>query len=203
MAKLKVNITNIKFPSDVIIFIEKELKALKVDKRLRIQAMLHSEEILMKFKEHATSDIICVIVRKHLGDPFIEISMPGEEFDEKELVGEEEIGSLLDSEEDNEDTIRAIILHAYGNRLRYRNKNKINNVSISVGESSKKTIYYAVTSLCIALLAGIICNLFVPKSINNMLCDNIFVPFKTMFINALKMIVGPIIFFSIALIIIY
>ncbi len=198
MSKLRVNIKNVEFPSDVVLFIEKELKALKVDKRLRLQAMLHAEEILVKLKEHATSDNIVVAVKKRMGDPHIEICMPGDEFDEKELVGGEEFGSLLDLDDDSESSIRAIILQAYGNRLVYKNRNKINNVSIAVGESSKKNVYYTVISLVLALLIGIICSAFVPQGINDTLCTYIFIPFKTMFVNALKMIVGPIIFFSIA-----
>ncbi len=198
MSKLRVNIKNVEFPSDVVLFIEKELKALKVDKRLRLQAMLHAEEILVKLKEHATSDNIVVAVKKRMGDPHIEICMPGDEFDEKELVGGEEFGSLLDLDDDSESSIRAIILQAYGNRLVYKNRNKINNVSIAVGESSKKNVYYTVISLILALLIGIICSAFVPQGINDTLCTYIFIPFKTMFVNALKMIVGPIIFFSIA-----
>ena len=126
MATMKYSFSSTEFPSELVIFIEKELNALKVDKKLRIQAMLLSEEVLVKLGEHATSDDVKVEVRKRLGDLYIEISAPGEEFDVKEFVGSASIDSL-DEMDDTEDSIRDIILHAYGERLKYRNRYKVNN----------------------------------------------------------------------------
>ena len=88
MSTMKTDISLKDYPSNLVSFIEKELSSMKVDKRLKIQAMLHSEEVLVKLKEYGTAQDVTVNVRKHLGNPYIDISMPGEEFDEKELVGD-------------------------------------------------------------------------------------------------------------------
>lgn len=197
MATMKYSFSSTEFPGELVIFIEKELTALKVDKKLRIQAMLLSEEVLVKLREHATSDDVKVEVRKRLGDLYIEISAPGEEFDVKEIVGSASIDSL-DEMDDTEDSIRDIILHAYGERLKYRNRYKVNNVSIAVGETDKKSIYYTVISLIASIVVGLLFNLLVPVKVNTALCNYLFTPIKTMFINSLKMVIAPIIFFSIA-----
>ena len=86
MSKLCSSANSQEFPRVLVDFIGSELTALKVNKKLRIQAMLQSEEIMVKFKEHSTTDNITVTVKKSFGDPFIEIRMGGEFFDVKELV---------------------------------------------------------------------------------------------------------------------
>lgn len=75
MSKLSSNANSPEFPRILVDFIGSELTSLKVDKKLRIQAMLQSEEIMVKFKEHSTTDNITVTVKKSFGDPFIEIRM--------------------------------------------------------------------------------------------------------------------------------
>lgn len=194
MSTMKTDISLKDYPSNLVSFIEKDLSSMKVDKRLKIQAMLLSEEVLVKLKEYGTAQDVTVNVRKHLGNPYIDISMPGEEFDEKELVGDYSDESAGDI---SEDSIRSIILHAYGEHLKYRHKNKVNHVRIEVDSSNKKSIYYTVFTMAIALVLGLLFNFFVPHNLNAALCHYIFVPVKTVFINSLKMIVAPVVFFSI------
>ena len=52
-------------------------------------------------------------------------------------------------------------------------------------------------ALAAAIVVGMLMKTFVPDTVNTTLNDNIFSSISTMFLNALKMIVGPVVFFSI------
>ena len=51
-------------------------------------------------------------------------------------------------------------------------------------------------ALVAAIVVGMLMKTFVPDTVNTVLNDNIFSSISTMFLNALKMIVGPVVFFS-------
>ena len=50
-------------------------------------------------------------------------------------------------------------------------------------------------ALAAAIVVGMLMKTFVPDTVNTVLNDNIFSSISTMFLNALKMIVGPVVFF--------
>ena len=180
-------------------FVRNTLVEFRVDKKLRIQAMLLAEEVLVRMHEHLQEgELVTVRIIKKPGQPIIEIHSKGEEFDVGELAGELAGDDPFDApDEETEDAIRSVIIHAYGDKLKYRYKNGVNLVSIAVGETGKKFLYYTVGALLLALLAGFGARMAFPDEINESLCNNIFSPIKTMFINALKIVVGPVVFFSI------
>ncbi|MBQ6575938.1 MAG: dicarboxylate/amino acid:cation symporter, partial [Lachnospiraceae bacterium] len=51
--------------------------------------------------------------------------------------------------------------------------------------------------MALAIIAGLILSQFVPASFNDLLDTYILTPVKTMYLNGLKMVVAPVVFFSI------
>ncbi len=105
-----------------------------------------AEEVLVRMHEHLQEgELVTVRIIKKPGQPIIEIRSKGEEFDVGELAGELAGDDPFDApDEETEDAIRSIIIHAYGDKLKYRYKNGVNLVSIAVGETGKKFLYLPV-----------------------------------------------------------
>ena len=85
-----------------------------------------------------------------------------------------------------------------GDNISINHKNGINHVQINV----KKSPYRQLINTLFALIGGIVFGLLLKNvlsdEINLMLVNSLFSPVYTMFLNALKMIVGPLVLFSIA-----
>lgn len=94
--------------------------------------------------------------------------------------------------------IRDVLLKANEERLRYKNKNNMNLVEITVQKNPHAMVLHTMLALIAAIVIGVLMKVFVPSGVNEALNNTIFTSISTMFLNALKMIVGPVVFFSIA-----
>ena len=101
-------------------------------------------------------------------------------------------------EEKEEKIIRDVLLKANEERLRYKNKNNMNLVEITVQKNPHAMVLHTMLALIAAIVIGVLMKVFVPSGVNEALNNTIFTSISTMFLNALKMIVGPVVFFSIA-----
>lgn len=178
--------------------IEQKLTKFGMKQKDITRNMLVAEEVITSLLEHGKdADRIYLSVRRVLEDISIEIAVAGDEFSfEKSL----EFGESLDMEElgpNAELTIRNMILRSVVSDLKYRHKNGLNTVRITVVKSKRAMLYRTLGAMALAILVGILMRLFVPQSFSDGLNTNLLVPVKTMFMNALKMVVTPVVFFSI------
>lgn len=136
-------------------------------------------------------------VRKWLGEVIVEVSVPGTAYD---FAGSLEMGVPLDAEEigkDAEITIRNMILRSFATDLKYRNQANVNSVRLTVVCSNNRQLYYTLGATLLALAMGMRFKLLLPETVSQLLNADPFVPIKTMFMNGLKMVVAPVVFFSI------
>ena len=63
--------------------------------------------------------------------------------------------------------------------------------------SRQAFLYQTLGAMALAVCLGILFSSFMPANLNGFINDAIFMPVKTMYMNALKMIVAPVVFFSI------
>jgi len=163
-----------------------------------VKKMLVAEEVMAALLAHADkAGTMHLSVRRLFEDISIEISVAGREFSFAESLS---LGADLDTEEigpDAEQSIRNTILRSVVEDLKYRHRNGMNAVRITVTRSRRAMLYKTLGAMAIAIAAGILLRLLAPESFCGILNDNILVPVKTMFMNALKMIVTPVVFFSI------
>lgn len=68
-------------------------------------------------------------------------------------------------------------------------------VEIMVQKNPHAMAIQTMLALAAAIVVGMLMKTFVPDTVNTVLNDNIFSSISTMFLNALKMIVGPVVFF--------
>lgn len=177
-------------------FIVDGLKETDVDSEHAIKAQLLAEEMIVPLIENnaAKGGDIRVQIKKTLGEISINISAKGEEYD---FVGGDE--SLSDAVGDAEvqDVIRSIILRAHGENLKYSYKNGINSVRIIAGKAGVSTVKLTLGALAAGLLFGLFIKLALPAAVCAGICEYMLSPVSTMFMNALKIIIAPVVFFSI------
>lgn len=184
--------------SKALDIIEEKLNDYKLDRKDITKSMLASEEVMNALLEHAEkAEYMYLSVRRILDEVSIEISVPGKEFPFEQSL---HIGAVVSAEDvgyDTERVIRSTILKSFVDDLKYRYRAGMNTVRISVIKSKKAMLYKTLGAMALAVILGILCKNFMPEAVYLPINDNILVPIKTMFMNALKMIVAPVVFFSI------
>ena len=186
-------------------FIKEGLEEFGIEKKQTIKTMLLVEEVLVKLREHAKDpdENICIILNKRFGRVYVNLSLRGEKFQfiyghTIEEVLDQENDDLQSAQEKEEKIIRDVLLKANEERLRYKNKNNMNLVEITVQKNPHAMVLHTMLALIAAIVIGVLMKVFVPSGVNEALNNTIFTSISTMFLNALKMIVGPVVFFSIA-----
>ena len=178
--------------------IEEKLQKYKLSRKEIAKSILAAEEVVKALLEHGESaSYLYLSVRRILDEISIEIAVEGREFSfEKEI----DLGEKLDAEDigpDTERTIRSMILKSLLGDLKYRHRAGMNTVRISVQKSKRIMLYRTLGAMFLAVIVGVLLKGFVSEALYLPLNDHLLVPVKTMFMNALKMVVAPVVFFSI------
>ncbi|MBQ9616448.1 MAG: cation:dicarboxylase symporter family transporter [Selenomonadaceae bacterium] len=130
-----------------------------------------------------------VRIKKRFGDIHLVLSARGEAVNP--------IMSLTEWVEDDIDLYSVNVLKANRDRMGYSRKNGANVISIKVHEASIGTIYKISASIFLGLLLGLIMRGYAPQAAI-LAFDHYFqTPITALFMNALGMMVAPVIFFSI------
>lgn len=154
------------------------------------------EEILVCLRDNALGDKkVSIKIKRSFSGRVIEFEAPGSKIDAFEGGNIDTAIRLMD--ETSEEAIRSLLLKAYGENLKYVHKDGLNRVMLHIKKKSLGSTGITLLSMGAAILLGILFKSFVPSAVNDVLCHYIFMPFRTMFINALKIVVGPVVFFSI------
>lgn len=182
--------------SKCIELIETELTRAKVDKRLLIKAELLSEEMIASLIQNNASmgGDITVRIKKIIGDISITISAAGEEFDISE--GSRELTEDLGDEE-AQNAIRSIILRSQADSVKYSHKKGVNSVRIMTGQGEISMVHLTIGALVLGALFGLMIKFLLPGAATAVICDYALTPVKTIFLNAIRIVIAPVVFFSI------
>lgn len=182
-------------------YVKDTLKAKGIDSRDVTATELSTEEILGAMIRHiaAGEDKINVNVHYFLGNADVRISAKGDAFDVAEL----EKGLSFDFEDDDDDiesqaALKNLIKRVLGTGITLKHTSDVNIATIKVIKSKYAQLMLTIASLLAGLLVGLLMKSFCPAVINQFVISKIFTPISTAFLNALKMIVAPLVLFSIA-----
>lgn len=160
--------------------------------------LLMAEESMRDMLTHAEPDSpILLSLRSVLGTIVVEISMKGEEYRFGESVTPDAENAWAEPGSATEATLRSMVLNAYLNNLKYSHKNGINKVRMVVGRSMR-SVLWTVLAIASAILLSLILSLITPPEFRNALNEDVLNTVKTIYMNALKIIAAPVVFFSIA-----
>ena len=193
MREFKADKTSI---PDIVEFIREKLEESGVKDKDIQRACLAGEEVSSGIICHSTGDIINVRIRKFFGTVHVEISSMGDRFDPAENVSADR---LMDEESSviAQNIISSIVLKSVAERLKYRHIRGTNMIGFTVSKSGHSFLIQTLGALFISVVVGYILLKTCPPSFNGLLTDYLLEPVKTMYMNGLKMVVAPVVFFSI------
>ena len=176
-------------------FIGKTLSELGITKKYLQKTELLSEETISMFLEHAPQDaVLKVKISRFFGDAAVTLSMQGEEF---EPLGSTDRPDFDSDELVSENAIRALLLRSHGENFKYRRKSGVNHARILTGQTVQHSKNATFIALFLGLVLGLLAKFVFSPEATEILTNYALNPIHTVFMNALKIIIAPVVFFSI------
>ena len=150
---------------------------------------------LLDNREDGADSVTLVIVR-FMGNIRVSLSCPGKEF---ELFSNRDIGwDNLEDEmgEKARKSIRDILVGSFARNLDYRHSRGVNTVIIRGKQSEYRVAYLTAICLLCGIAFGFAMKYLMGDAFAAGLQNYCLDPVRTMFLNALKILVGPVVFFS-------
>ncbi|MCR4818799.1 MAG: cation:dicarboxylase symporter family transporter [Fretibacterium sp.] len=187
-------------------FIRERIQSFRLPRKEANRAQLMAEESLIRLVEHgdfAGGGTIQVSIRCFLGNVTIDLTVPGEEFP---IANGLNLGVPLDSGEMTPKTAEAIqniLIRRFRDRLKYshrslRNGAGFNSVRIQAVRSQHRLFYQTFSAFFLAIFLSFLLKSVASEEFIATLNSGFLISGKTMFLNALKMVIAPVVFFSIA-----
>ncbi len=164
------------------------LSQLKASKREVTNALLLLEEIVVRLQEQA-GQTVTAYVNRFLGSVRISLSASGEPFNPFENIG--------GWEDESEDAYRNMIFRANRTNLSYARHGKKNCVTIIAHSVASRSIYFTLAAMVLGIAFGFGMK-FMPVSASAFIVDNVLSTVQTIFLNALSLLLAPVLFFTLA-----
>ena len=162
------------------------------------KTILAAEEAMGELVENSKEESNLVVVSySFLGATTIELSVRGDALDiQKTLVPTvPDIWAAPDTKVDT--GLRQLILSNMSKEIKYKHKDGINTIQLAVTHSSR-TLFLTLGAMICAIILGSLLKVVAPKDFLNAFDTNVLTLIKNMYMNALKVIAAPVVFFSIA-----
>ena len=167
--------------------IRQRLTAMKASKREITVADLLLEEITVRMLNNGTNSV-SVRIRKFFGEISLVIAADGEEYNP--------FASLSEWDTESEDYYRDMIFRSYESLLAYSRRNKRNIVTIRVHSTDSLAAWLTFIAMILGIGAGFLIKLL-PTSAVTFIDTYILSILQTLFMNALLMLIAPVVFFSV------
>ena len=192
----------------IISFVDKNLLDHGVKKSDRIKPVLTVEDVTASLIKHSRvvsgeensdkNNYLDVTISASLGNLTIELSAPGEEYS----ILDEVSSSMRETFEEDEDdayldAVRNIMQGYLKDNLKHKYSHGVNYIGLTAMRSRYGFLYQTLGAMAAAIILGLLFNAFMPGSVITSVNEFLLVPVRTMYMNALKMIVAPVVFFSI------
>ena len=186
---------------DALEFLGDELPKKKVSEKDIIKTRLLAEECLFKLEKNAPEGITFEIwIRSVLGNVTTKIKCKGKEIDFTDalaLSGTDFENAFDDEMDDNAvETIQNMLLKGFADKFKISRKKNMNYIDIITKKDPQMTLYITLSAIVLAVIVGLFMRLFFSETICNGFCNNVLQPMKTIYMNLLSMILGPVVFFS-------
>ena len=184
--------------TEALDFIENSLTAHGVNRKLmRRTEMLAEEIIYLIIKNASEGSNLKIQIKRFTGDTSINVSAHGAEFDPT-MDYEGGVSAMADMEdEEAQQAIRSLLLKSQEDKLTFNHKGDSNYARILVGQASKTMLYFSVAALILGIILGALMRNVFPVSLASGISRYALYPIRTMFMNALEIIIAPVVFFSV------
>ena len=160
--------------------------------------VLLAEESVRAIVAHKADsvDSVHVSIKNIFGTEQVVISCRGEKFD---FIKDSTLGIDLkedDLAEDSDEIIRDIILSKFSEHINYKYSKNINYIILTEEKHEHAEVFAALVALVAGIIFGLIMKNVIPADISDTLLGMLLKPFRTIFVDAMKMLVGPIVFLA-------
>lgn len=173
-----------------VAYVEKTLELLRVPKAKVMQAATNADHAIWHIMESLDKegDSYTVIIKKTAFFTDITIEATGNRvlFDEEEVAAEDRNPSEL------------LYKSRYHEAFTYKRVKRTNRISYVVNESETKELADALIAMIVGIAAGLVIRLLCSENLASKIDYYVFSLVMKIFMNTLKVIVGPVVFFSLA-----
>lgn len=182
-------------------FLGAELPRKKVSEKDIIKTRLLAEECLFKLaKDAAEGTTFEIWICSVLGNVTTKIKCKGKEIDFSDALAlsGNDFKNAFDEEMDDSaiETIQNMLLKGFADKFKISRKKNMNYIDIITKKDPQMTLYITLSAIVLAVIIGLFMRLCLSETIYNGFCNNVLQPLKTIYMNLLSMIVGPVVFFS-------
>lgn len=182
-------------------FLGAELPRKKVSEKDIIKTRLLAEECLFKLaKDAADGTTFEIWICSVLGNVTTKIKCKGKEIDFSDALAlsGNDFKNAFDEEMDDSaiETIQNMLLKGFADKFKISRKKNMNYIDIITKKDPQMTLYITLSVIVLAVIIGLFMRLCLSETIYNGFCNNVLQPLKTIYMNLLSMIVGPVVFFS-------
>ncbi len=176
--------------SDAQAEIEQRLSQLKIERKDILRAQLLVEEIFLRMVNNADVEQASIqIVKNFFGNVQIKMSATGAPYDP--LV------EVFDLDEDDDEYYRTLILKANRQKMSWLHEKNQNVVTINVQSETNFQMKLTLGGMFGGLLCGVFMKEFLSLETIKLFNDSLITPLNTMFLDALNLVIAPVIFFSV------
>ena len=184
---------------DILDYIRESLKQRQLASADVVKTVLAAEEILNKICEKANrgSDIR-IQVGGRFSNVYVRYIAKGEEFTFADIQKKLILGDTDALPDETDDVMATLLKKLFGDHLTVRCEKGGIYVRQQVKESAYTNLIVTLAALVAGIIVGLLLQLYAPANITDFAVTNLFTPVYTVLINALKMVVAPLVFFSVA-----
>ncbi len=178
--------------------IQSFLEECKMDRESISRGILAAEETIGSLAAHASGEgSLRVVTRRFLGEITVEMAAPGEEYTLTESMPAARFPLDEDIGPETQEAIRNVVIRSMVKGLRYRHARGENYIRLTLAKSTRGRLYLNLGAFVLGILLTLLLNAVAPASVMSGLNEYIMDPIKTIYLNLLKTIVAPVVFFSI------
>ena len=183
--------------ADGVEFVRQSLHAWRLSSKTIATTLLTVEELLAQLirTSQENANIIIKLYRA-FGNVDIKISCLGSPFDASDL--EKQLSYDGDMTLDEALVVQNLINRVSGDHVHIAHRKGLNICTILVKASEYKSLIAIACALGLGILFGLLMKFLLPESWSLGIINHILSPISTMFLNALKTVVAPLVLFSIA-----
>ena len=167
--------------------LQKQLLNLKANTKEVASTILLLEEVIVRLYENGGQTVKAKI-RKQFGDVTVTISSHGEAYNPFESIQSWDIGS--------EDYYRDLIFRTYQADLNFSRRNGNNIIIIHTHRTDSRKVAVTFACMILGFLVGLGMK-WLPQAVSEFVANNIFSIIQTLFLNAISLMLAPLVFFSI------
>ncbi|MBQ8933016.1 MAG: dicarboxylate/amino acid:cation symporter [Lachnospiraceae bacterium] len=183
---------------EAIEYIRRELGSAKGISSAEVtKTALEVEDVIDVMAEHLPEDPkahVNLKIHRFLGNLEIRISARGTAFDRSDIGHT----AAFDDDPEVSRLIEMLNSKVLDGDMTIRHSHGTNIAVIKVVKSKYTQLYRTILALILGLLAGFVFKAVLSQEAADSLSQNLFTPVTTMFLNSLKMVVAPLVLFSIA-----